>query len=322
MPFRCNLCPHKCLIEDNKFGICGVRGSKKGQLFTPFHGRLSAVSIDPIEKKPLFHYFPSYDIFSIGFYGCNLRCPFCQNYQISKEFYTVSDKIIRPSMLVKNAVTSGSFGIAYTYSEPIVHFEYIIESSALAAEAGLKNILITNGFINQKPGTELLKDIDAVNIDLKAFNDHFYKKTLGGRLQPVLDFISSAAEQTHIEVTTLVIPDENDSKAEIEKAAGFIASIDKNIPYHLSAYYPSYNYTASHTRAEKLLELADVSKRHLNFVFTGNIHGGLSDTFCPECGTLLIRRNGYSTRIMTKNKDECHICGLDLNSAGIIMGKD
>ena len=309
MPYSCSICPHNCRIPDGGFGRCGVRGCRDGRLYLPYHGILSAASNDPVEKKPLYHFHPGESIFSIGFYGCNLSCPFCQNYHISKEFGEPSSSVTSPEKAAERALSEGSFGIAYTYSEPVVHYEWVLETAKAAHRLGLKNVMVTNGFINPGRADALLEHIDALNIDLKSFNDDFYRRELRGSLEPVLEFIRKAAAVSHVEATTLVIPGKNDGEDEISSCSKFLSSVDPDIPYHLSAYYPTYNYSVPPTSSARLTHLADLASEDLNFVYTGNIAGGRTDTFCPDCGTLLISRSGYSTQITGLSSDSCENCG-------------
>ena len=319
MSSECYLCPNKCCLSENSFGVCGVRGWKNDSYYLPYHGVLSAVSIDPIEKKPLYHYHPGADIYSVGFFGCSLSCPFCQNYTISKEFGSSNNhKHYKPSEVVKAALSKGSFGIAYTYSEPLIHYEWLIECLKKARSSGLKNILVTNGYINREPGLEILKYTDAVNIDLKSFNDSFYRSELKGALQPVLDFISESSSRVHTEITTLVIPGKNDSQDEISSSADFISGIDRNIPWHLSAYYPAYKYNVPPTQPERLKALVELASKKLNFVFTGNI-GGSADSICPVCGNTLIKRRGYTTSVSGISGELCTGCGTMVSEFGITI---
>jgi len=319
MRYNCPVCPNNCSIADGGFGICGVRSNRNGKAYLPYYGILSAVSVDPIEKKPLYHFHPGKNILSVGFFGCSLSCPFCQNYRISKEFPGSQSGSVSPADFVKSALERGTFGIAYTYSEPIIHLEWVLETATEAASHGLKNVLVTNGYINDEPGNELLKVMDAVNIDLKSFNPDFYHDELKAKLGPVLNFIKKAAAKTHIEVTSLIIPGKNDSLKEIQESSSFLASIDKNIPFHLSAYYPSYKYSIPPTAPASLLRLAEAASEVLNFVYTGNISGGRTNTHCPECGNLLVKRNGYSTLIIGAAGQKCKKCGKDLSSCSIVL---
>jgi pyruvate formate lyase activating enzyme len=268
---ECRLCPHNCNISDGNSGICSVRNNNNMNLELPFKGILSAINIDPIEKKPLYHFLPGSQILSLGFYGCNFHCQFCQNYSISQVFHKNNKKeYISPSDIVEIAVDKGIPSIAYTYSEPVIHFEYVMECALLAHKKGLKNVLVSNGFLNPGPAKELLLEMDAVNVDLKAFTNEFYYE-LGGRIEPVKTFIKLASKLTHLEVTTLIIPGKNDSEEEITSIANFIASIDYNIPLHLSAYYPVYKYEISSTPKGTILELCDKVSQILKYVYPGNI---------------------------------------------------
>lgn len=303
---RCTLCPHGCLIPEGKTGFCRVRRNTEGKLELPYWGALSALGLDPIEKKPLYHYHPGKKILSAGFYGCNFRCNFCQNYEISQHV-PARLKITTPEELVSLAEKEGSFALAYTYSEPLVHFEYLLETAELARSRGLKNVLVTNGYIEEKPARKLLSLMDAANIDLKAYSDDFYHRETGGSLHPVLDFIRTAAEAIHIEITTLVIPGKNDSKEEMEEIISFLASVDKKIPYHLSCYFPRYKSTVRSTRPDEILELRGMAQKRLSYVYTGNMNTADS-TYCAECGNLAAERKGYEVRILTDEMGRCTRC--------------
>ena len=313
----CSLCPNRCVIPKGKSGRCGTRYNTPEGLGLPYYGALSAVSSDPIEKKPLYHYHPGREIFSVGFYGCSLLCPFCQNFTISRRLPADPD-ITAPEELVKLAGASGSFGIAYTYSEPLIHYEYITETARIARKAGLKNVLVTNGYLNEQPARELLPLFDAANIDLKSFNPDFYREELHGNMEPVKEFIILAAEKIHVEVTTLVIPGKNDSVGEIEAIAAFIASIDPLIPLHLSCYYPMYKYSISPTPPETVMKLAERARLHLSYVYPGNIHSGKPvTTSCLSCGNTLITRLGYYVSKPGIHDGACSKCGSPVPFHGI-----
>jgi pyruvate formate lyase activating enzyme len=306
---QCSLCPNNCLIAPGKSGICKVRVNDNGSPGLPYYGKLSAVSVDPIEKKPLYHFHPSKPILSIGFVGCSFRCPFCQNYSISQSVERGLE-YTGPKQIVESALRRNSFGIAYTYSEPIVHFEYVSDCSAEARKHGLKNVLVTNGYINPEPARELVKLTDAANIDLKGFQDNFYSREIGGALQPVKDFIEYAAANIHVEVTTLVIPGKNDGEDEIRAIASFLADIRPDIPYHLSCYYPTYTYTIPRTRPESVRRLAEIAREKLHYVYLGNVGLEETNTYCPECGKLIVRRSGYSTAVSGLDAEgRCTGCG-------------
>jgi pyruvate formate lyase activating enzyme len=306
---RCRLCPHRCLIAPERTGICQVRRNQGGELTLPFYARISSIGLDPVEKKPLYHYYPGRQVLSVGFVGCSFRCPFCQNWQISQHT-DIPARTLRPEELVELAVKEGSFGIAYTYSEPLIHLEYVLETARLARRRGIRNILVSNGYVNPEPAAELLEVLDAANIDLKAFRPQFYREEIGGKLEEVRRFLRQAAGKIALEVTTLVIPTRNDGVEEIEEAARFLAGLDPGIPYHLSGYYPSYRYRLPPTPTETLEALAEAARRHLKFVYIGNVHHQEINTHCPSCGHLLVRRQGYAVRVEGIEDGRCRSCGL------------
>jgi pyruvate formate lyase activating enzyme len=307
---RCGLCPHACRIAPGGHGRCAVRLNREGRLDLPFYGRLSSIAVDPIEKKPLYHYHPGERILSVGFVGCSFRCPFCQNYRISQDT-GVPTEAVSPEKLVALAEREGSFGISYTYSEPLVHLEYVLETARLARGCGLKNVLVSNGFISPEPAEELLGVLDAANIDLKSFNPEFYRKEIGGELEEVKRFLTQARGRIELEVTTLVIPTKNDGPEEIEAIASFLASLDPSLPFHLSAYYPQHRYTLPPTPPSSLRALADVARRHLAYVYLGNIGSEQSDTACRSCANVLVRRRGYHVSTPGLNGSLCARCGAE-----------
>jgi pyruvate formate lyase activating enzyme len=268
----CGLCPHRCVIKDGGTGICRARKNLDGELYACGYGEITSIALDPIEKKPLNMFFPGSYILSVGGRGCNFTCKFCQNYLISQK--SPQYKYISPQELVNLAIKTmsrGNIGIAYTYNEPLTSFEYLLDCSQLARKNGLKNVIVTNGFINEEPMRELLPFIDAMNIDLKAFNDNFYRNICGGSLEPVKNTISLCAKACHVEVTTLVIPGYNDSEAEIAAISSFIASISPEIPLHLTRHHPDYQMPSPAPIArQKLFELAQLAQKNLKYVFCGN----------------------------------------------------
>jgi pyruvate formate lyase activating enzyme len=304
---RCQLCPHACLLREGKTGVCGVRKNEHGGLRLPFYACLSATAIDPVEKKPLYHFFPGRNILSAGLYGCNLRCPFCQNYHISQEFPGEARRT-PPGELVDAALRENSLGIAYTYSEPLVHFEYLLRTAEAARSRRLKNVLVSNGYLNEAPAARLLPLLDAANIDLKSFSDDFYRTELGGSLKPVLRFLELAAAAIHLEVTTLIIPGKNDSPAEMEQIAAFLAGLNPDIPLHLSCYRPMYRYTIRGSTYKELEPLLDTARRKLRYVYAGNVSQE-TNTLCPSCGELLIRRQGYRVSAAALKNGSCGKCG-------------
>jgi len=275
MDVRCGLCAHRCLIHDGDYGICGVRRNDSGTLHTLVYGESIAAHVDPIEKKPLYHFHPGTKAFSIATIGCNFRCQFCQNWQISQMNKTDNPgslgHYLEPEKIVEKAVSSGSKSIAYTYTEPTIFFEYAYDTAKLARKKGLWNVFVTNGYMTSDAITAIRPFLDAANIDLKSFRDNFYKKICKARLQPVLDAIQNMYENgIHIEITTLIVPKENDSDKELQDIADFIASIDKNIPWHLSRYHADYRYDGdpftpetTMLRAKKIAKNAGIKHVHL-----------------------------------------------------------
>jgi len=275
---RCLACAHKCLIADGKTGICGVRKNINGKLMLLVYGRVVSMNVDPIEKKPLYHFLPKSKAFSIGTVGCNFKCDFCQNYDISQISKQVSknSKIFGQEVSCKKivdiALESGCKSIAYTYNEPIIAIEFYKEVMKLAKKKGLKNIMVSNGYWSKESFEFIEKYVDAVNIDLKG-SDEFYKKLCGGKLKPVLDTIKRCVDSgIHVEITTLLIPDENDSKEELEEIAKFIASINKNIIWHISRFFPMYKMLNKEITGRESLEKAyKTGKKYLKNVYFGNV---------------------------------------------------
>jgi pyruvate formate lyase activating enzyme len=273
-----------------------VRGSKNGRAVVPFYGFVSALALDPIEKKPLYHFRPGSWILSLGFAGCNLRCPFCQNWRISQNT-DIQGRWMGPREAVSAALCENGAAIAYTYSEPLVHAEYLLDCMILARERGVANVLVTNGCVNAEAAGEILALCDAVNVDLKCFSADTYAKTLGGDLQTVLAFIRLACKMgVHVEVTTLVVPGLNDSGKELDACADFIAGLSgesadgRSVPWHLSAYHPDYRWNAPPTDPVFLLRAAERARKKLAFVYAGNIAEEENPTLCLRCGAVLVQR--------------------------------
>ena len=309
---KCLLCPKKCVIHVGKNVFCRVRKNIDGKLYSLNYSKISSISIDPIEKKPLYHFLSGSSVFSIGTVGCNFSCVFCQNWQISQssnEEHLL--KTMTPQEIVALAIKNHSPGIAYTYSEPLIWYEYVLESAKLARKNGLKNILVTNGYIKSEPLMELLPYIDAMNIDLKSFSDSFYKKYCGGSLSTVLHTIKLSKKYCHIELTNLLIPGLNDDKGEIEDMSHWIAFLDKTIPLHFSRYFPCYKLNISATPISTLYEARQIAQKKLKYVYIGNISDEEpNSTYCGECGKVLIKRTGY--HVMNIGLDEmgkCKYCG-------------
>lgn len=307
---RCGLCPHRCVISDGAHGKCLVRENRNGTLIQAAYGKICSAAIDPIEKKPLYHFYPGSKILSIGTYGCNMACQFCQNWQISTKVTPCT--LTTPEKLLKSAQNNDSIGLAYTYNEPTIWYEFVYDCAKVFRGAGLKNILVTNGMINPEPLVEIAPLIDAANIDLKGFTDEFYKEH-GGMLEPVKETVRAmSAAGIHIELTNLIIPTKNDDEAIFEQMCAFIASVSENIPLHLSRYFPQYKYEISPTPNNTLTTLAKTAKKYLNYVYIGNADiQGWTDTLCPKCGELIVRRSLYDTKCFT-DKNICPACSQSL----------
>jgi len=319
---KCSLCPWYCYLKPGQTGVCKVRENVNGRLFTHVYNKVAALGTDPIEKKPLYHFYPGKNILSIGEVGCNMHCSFCQNHQISqcratdfKGFHNIS-----PEQIVNEALkTWQNIGIAYTYNEPFTFYEFMLDTAGLAKKEGLKNVVVSNGYINPEPLKEALPVLDAFNIDLKGFNNSFYQKYAKAKLDPVLKTIKMIAQSgSHLEITNLVITGLNDDDEEFEAMLKWIAeNAGKDTPLHLSRYFPNYKLNAPPTSVEKLRSFYDLAKKYLNHVYLGNISDEMrSSTFCPKCGKLLIRRNYYTTIVEPGFKDRCPECATLVNVVG------
>jgi len=268
---HCRLCPYECRIAPGGRGACGVRINKDGILYTSVYGRTTGLSLDPIEKKPLYHYHPGEKILSLGTRGCNLHCEFCQNWHISQEVDAPTEDITSEEVVAR-AKGLHSFGIAYTYNEPFIWYEFVLDTAKLARAANFKNVLVTNGFVNIDPLENMLPYIDAMNIDLKAFDEDFYVKVCKGRLKPVLDVIKISFRRCHIELTNLIIPTLNDSDEMIRKMVDWIyKNLGPDIPLHLSRYFPCYRMTLPPTPLDTLKKAEKIAKEKLKYVYVGNI---------------------------------------------------
>ena len=308
----CELCPHNCHLREGQTGLCSVRKVSDGELFTLNYGEVSSVAMDPIEKKPLYHYKPGRKILSVGSFGCNFSCGFCQNYSIAKEYPRT--QYISPEELITIAAKAkeeDNIGIAFTYNEPSIWYEYIREVAS-ANHADLDIILVSNGYISEKPLLEILPYVKAMNIDLKAFNKDFYKSVCKGNIENVLNTIKVASSKCHVEITTLVVPGYNDAYEELEELVKWISSVDKDIPLHLSRYYPAYKFSAPPTSLEELIESYKIAIKHLSYVYIGNVLGTDANTYCPHCHEMLVKRNGFSAETLI-HEDKCPSCGEQIN---------
>jgi pyruvate formate lyase activating enzyme len=318
---KCTLCPHNCLITEGKTGNCKVRRNVNGKLIAETWGYLSAVHLDPIEKKPLYHFFPGRQILSLGSVGCNMHCRCCQNWQISQVPVPgdgVSD-FTGPNVVVRKVLSvSGNIGVAYTYNEPTVWYEYMLETARLVRQAGLKNVMVSNGYINAGPLQELLEYIDAFNIDLKGFTDKFYREYTGARLEPALQTLQQIKKANrHLEITNLVIPTQNDDIAVFRKMISWIATeLGTDTVLHLSRYHPAFRSGEASTSAATLENFCHIAHEKLHFVYAGNIHlEAFHDTYCPVCGNLLVSRTGYDVTVQSLTPGgACKRCGKNVIS--------
>lgn len=316
----CEACYQRCILNEGEVGTCGVRQVVDGALRLLVYEKAAALNIDPIEKKPLYHFLPQSDILSLGTVGCNFSCQFCQNAHISqypKEHDgEIFGEVAKAQDIIEIAKDRGVESIAYTYNEPVVFFEYAYEIAKLAHENELKNVFVTSGYETHQAIDKIAPYLDAMNIDLKSFSDNFYKHICGASLKPVLETIKYAYKKgIWIEITTLLIPTQNDSDEEIRNMARFIASVDCTIPWHLSAFFPNYKMQdIEPTPIETLLRAYDIAKSEgLEFVYIGNVHDYThQSTFCPRCGELLIERDQYKVTLKAYNKGRCGKCNHEI----------
>ena len=311
----CQLCPHNCTLRDGQRGICGVRKNNNGILYSLNYDKVAAIHSDPIEKKPLYHFLPSSITFSIATMGCNLKCIFCQNHSISvvENENQIYGEDISPEQLIEVAIKKNSESISYTYTEPTIFFELMIETAKLAKENNIKNVMVTNGYMSEIAFEKISPYIDGANIDLKSFSEAFYKKYCGASLSPVLDTIKRMKESgIWIELTTLLIPDLNSDEGEIKELISFIVNLDENIPWHVSRFFPHHNLLdCSITDTTTMFNFLEMgNKMGLKHLYGGNISSDKwSHTTCPECHAVLIERNGYHTQIANFTNGICGSCG-------------
>ncbi len=315
---QCFLCAHDCLISEGKRGICGVRENREGTLYSLVYGKVIAMNVDPVEKKPLFHFYPASTSFSVSTVGCNFRCKHCQNYEIA-QYPKMRDDIpgerVTPEQIVDAAERSACKSISYTYTEPTIFMEFAYDCARLAHERGVKNVFVSNGFTGAEATRSMAPYLDANNIDLKG-DDEFYRKICGARLQPVLDTIKLMKELgVWVEITTLIIPSYNDSEKVINGIIDFILSVDPAIPWHVSQFYPTYQLVDQpRTPISTLRWARDLGmKRGIKYVYTGNVPGeGGESTYCPKCGGLLIERAGYRISQNKLKEGSCLTCGTKI----------
>jgi pyruvate formate lyase activating enzyme len=317
---HCFLCNHNCKISPDHRGICGVRENKDGILYSLVYGTIIAEHIDPVEKKPFFHVYPGSRSYSIAAVGCNLTCEFCQNYEISqrpRHSSMIEGEEIAPAEIVNRAKNSGCRTISYTYTEPTIYFEMAYDTAEIAMSKGLDNLFVTNGFMTTQAIEAISPFLKAANVDLKAFSDDFYKKKCGARLLPVLNSLKKMKELgIWVEITTLLIPELNDSDAELKQLAEFISELGKETPWHISRFHPQFKMLDKPvTPVSSLHRAFEIGKQAgLKYVYSGNVPGDKGEnTYCFECGNILIERYGF--RIMKNNLDwnKCPQCGAELD---------
>jgi pyruvate formate lyase activating enzyme len=313
---HCFLCSHHCSIVPDGFGFCGVRQNLNGELFTHAYGRVIAANVDPIEKKPLYHFLPGSFSYSIATIGCNFHCGFCQNWEISqlsmREGPGAEGMPLAPEQAVENALKNRCRSISYTYTEPTIFFEYASDIAMLAKKSGLANVFVTNGYMTPEAIERARPYLDAANIDLKSYRDDFYRSVCAGSLKPVLESIRLMRSLgIWVEVTTLVIPGKNDSREELADSAHFLAGIDKDIPWHLSRFYPNYKLDELGPTPEDTLKEARRLgyAAGLRYVYVGNIYGWGNDTECASCRALLVKRDAYAIVENTVTDGKCGRCG-------------
>ncbi|RKY38727.1 MAG: AmmeMemoRadiSam system radical SAM enzyme [Candidatus Omnitrophota bacterium] len=317
---RCNLCSHFCIIKEGSKGRCGVRINQGGFLYTLNYGEVVAKNIDPIEKKPFFHFLPGSLAYSIACIGCNFRCLFCQNWEISQKKEAdrlgIRGRFFSPQGIIEEAFYHRCKSISYTYTEPTVFFELAYECAKLAKKRGLYNNFVTNGFMSEEAIRLISPYLDAANIDLKAFSEDFYKKYCGASLSPVLKNIELMKKLgIWVEITTLLIPGLNDSDEELEEIASFIASLSHDIPWHVNRFHPDYRFYESKTTPLSVLEKAyKIGKRKgLRYIYIGNIFTDYGEnTYCPHCGKMVIKRMGFSVEENNLIQGRCKFCGEKL----------
>jgi len=313
---RCTLCPHMCKLSPGQGGVCSARQNIDGRLYSATYAQIVSMALDPIEKKPLYHYYPGKQILSIGPNACSLQCIFCQNWSISQQKYPTT--YLSPRNLVSETLQTRSFGISYTYSEPFTWYEYILDTALIAKEHNLKTVLVTNGTINPEPLANILPYIDAMNIDLKSMNADFYKEYCNGFLDTVLKTIEASHQRCHIEITNLVIPTLNDSDSEFHRLTDFVASLSPEIPLHFSRYHPDYKLRIPATPVERLFKAREIASEKLKYVYIGNIlDEDANSTYCPKCKKVVIKRSGFYGIEILSREGKCPECGEKIDIKGL-----
>lgn len=314
---KCNLCPWYCIISPDKVGNCHVRKNIDGKLFLLTYDKFTSVSMDPIEKKPLYHFYPTREILSLGTLGCNFHCQFCQNFEISQaDFNETYLKTVTSNDAVALAKQYNSIGLAYTYNEPLINYEWLKDTMSEAKKYGMKNVLVSNGYINEEPFHNIVENIDAANIDVKSFRDEFYKKYCGGKLAPVLRTVEILVKKKkHVEITNLIIHGLNDSDEEISDLVDWVWSLGEEVPLHFSRYFPCYKMTVKATPFPTLEKARKIAQKKLRHVYIGNaLELEYNRTYCPQCKEILIERRGYNTETVGLEDGRCKKCGYKIST--------
>jgi len=307
---QCQLCPHQCRLQEGQIGLCRVRQNVGGVLHTLNYGRVSSVNLDPIEKKPLFHFYPGSFILSLGTVGCSLACSFCQNWTISRG--DAATRSMTPEQAVRLAESEeNNIGIAYTYNEPFIWYEFVLDTAQLAKAAGLKNVLVTNGYVEDEPLRRLLPHVDAMNIDIKSMKDDFYRRLCRGRADPPRRTAEIAKEHgCLVELTNLVIPNWNDRDEDFNRLIDWVAGVDVDTPLHFSRYHPDYEMTEPPTPAETLFRARELAQKKLHYVYLGNLWSPEGEsTSCPHCGKVVVERRGFGVSRIAVKEGHCGFCG-------------
>lgn len=312
----CQLCPYHCTLKPGQLGICKVRENRDGKLLDLYYGKISSIAMDPVEKKPLYHYYPGTHILSIGGLGCNFNCKFCQNHEISQMEQSVLSKASNysPEEIIALAkMKKPGAGIAFTYNEPLMNFDFVMDTSRLAKESDIPVALVSNGYVNPKPLEELLPFVDAFNIDLKGFTDAMYSHFTQGRLQPVLTTLEMIYKSDkHLEVTHLLVTGANDDFGEFKELLDwYVKHLSPDVPLHISRYFPRYKFKNPPTDVRMLNEWVELAQEKLNYVYPGNLIAD-SSTYCSKCKKIVIKRSGFDTQTMALSDNKCLNCGNKL----------
>jgi pyruvate formate lyase activating enzyme len=306
---KCDLCPQRCVIRDGERGDCNLRENRGGTLYASAYGELVSTAIDPIEKKPLYHFHPGDAVLSTGPNGCNLRCRGCQNYQISQD--RAVTHYLSPEALAQLAAAHDSPGIAYTYTEPLVWWEYVRDACQAAKGRGLYNVAVTNGYLEEEPAHEIAPYLDAANVDIKSLSPKFYREYCDGKLEPVLRTVAIFKERLHLEITYLLVTGLSDGEEDVATFAKWVVeNLGPDTPVHFSRYFPHYEMDAPPTPTHHLLRAKEIADRDLHYVYLGNVAGiGGNNTHCPRCGNLIVNREGYRAEVVGLAEGKCNNCG-------------